>query len=168
MTAETLSTTRAGSTFPAHASPGGSCDAAYGTYEIAAAVETGDIFNMCVLPAGARLLSGMFYGDDIDTGTEALDMDIGWAANGGSGTYDTVDTDGLGNLGTLTGDAFAAGNLSVVAALIYPFQNLIVELPIFTKRTTLTIYANTASNAGHVGTVSMVAFYVVEPSQIAA
>lgn len=167
MTAETLTALRAASTFPAKSSPGGAVDAAYGTYEIAAAVETGDIFEMCVLPAGARLLSGYFYGDDIDTGTEALDMDIGWAANGGSGSYDAVDTDGLGNLGTLTGDSFATGNLSVAAALIYPFQNLIVELPYFTKRTKLQIYANTASNAGHVGTVSLVGFYVVEPKLIA-
>jgi hypothetical protein len=164
MVAETLTSTRAGSTFPAFKPPaaGGAVSAAYGSYEIAAAVEDGDIFEMCVVPPGARLLSGYFYGDDLDTGTEVLDMDMGWAANGGSGTYDAADPDGLGNLGVLTGDTFAAGNLSIAVALIYPFQNLIVELPYFTKRTKLQIEANVPANAGHVGTISLVAYYVVE------
>jgi hypothetical protein len=164
MAAETLTSTRAGDAFPVFKPTGaGLLCAAYGSYTIGAAVEDGDIFEMCKVPAGAVLLGGWFYGDDLDTGTESLDMDVGWAANGGSGTYDAADPDGLGNLGVLTGDAFAAGNVSPVAGLMYPLSGLFAtgELPTFTRETTIQIEANAAGNAGHVGTVSVVVFYTV-------
>lgn len=164
MVAETLTATRAAATFPVFkASGSGLMCAAYGTYEIAADVEDGDIFEMCRVPAGAVLMGGYFYGDDLDTGTETLDMDIGWAANGGSGTYDSADPDGLGNLGVLTGDAFAAGNVSPVAGLIYPFSGVFAEgdLPTFTNETTIQIEANAASGTFTAGAVSVVVFYVV-------
>lgn len=164
MTAETLTADRAADSFPVFKPVGaGLVCAAYGTYEIAANVEDGDIFEMCKVPAGAVLLGGYFYGDDLDTGTETLDMDIGWAANGGSGTYDAADPDGLGNLGVLTGDTFATGNVSPVAGLMYPLSGKFAagELPTFTKETTIQIEANAAANAGGTGTVSVVVFYVV-------
>lgn len=101
MAAETLTATRAASTFPVagHGSHG-NLKVATGTYEIAAVVEDGDIFEMCRLPANSVVVGGMLYADDIDTGTEALDMDIGWAANGS----ESADPDGFGNLGVWTGD----------------------------------------------------------------
>ena len=167
MVAETLTSTRGGTKFPAAFIPGdGLLHCAWGQYTIAAAVEDGDIFEMCVVPAGARIVGGWFYAADLDTGTEALDMDLGWAANGGSGTYDAADPDGLGNLGTLTGDAFAAGNLTIGVGLKYPLGGVmdVGVLPFFTKRTTIQIEANTAGNAGHVGLMSLVIFYVVDPT----
>ncbi|MBT11841.1 MAG: hypothetical protein CMI02_07390 [Oceanospirillaceae bacterium] len=163
MAAETLTADRALADQPVFKPQGsGALAAAYGTYEIGANVEDGDIFEMCRVPAGAVLLGGWFYGDDLDTGTETLDMDIGWAANGGSGTYDSADPDGLGNLGVLTGDAFAAGNVSPVAGLMYPLSGKFAtgELPSFTKETVIQIEANAAANAGGTGTVSLVVFYV--------
>ena len=163
MAAETLTTTRGAATFPVFkASGSGIVCAAYGTYEIAANVEDGDIFEMCRLPAGAVVVGGMLYGDDLDTGTEALDMDVGWAANGGSGTYDSADPDGLGNLGVLTGDAFAAGNVSPVAGLMYPLSGVLAggDLPTFTAETTIQIEANAAAATGGTGTVSLVVYYV--------
>ena len=164
MAAETLTATRAADTFPVFTPTGaGLMCAAYGTYAIGAAVEDGDIFEMCKVPAGAVVLGGWFYGADLDTGTEVLDMDIGWAANGGAGTYDAADPDGLGNLGVLTGDAFAAGNVSPVAGLMYPLSGLLATgvLPTFTKETTIQIEANVPANAGHTGSVSVVVFYCV-------
>lgn len=167
MPPETLTSTRAVDGFPVASYAGaGVLMCAYGQYTIGAAVEDGDIFEMCWVPAGARIVGGMFYGADIDTGTEALDMDLGWAANGGSGTYDAADPDGLGNLGTLTGDAFAAGNVSPIAGLMYPLSGVMAAgvLPFFTKKTLIQIEANTASNAGHTGLISLVVYYVVDPS----
>lgn len=164
MVAETLTADRAAATFPVFQATGsGIVCAAYGTYEVAANVEDGDIFEMCRVPAGAVLLGGYFYGDDLDTGIEALDMDIGWAANGGSGTYDSADPDGLGNLGVLTGDTFAAGNLSPVAGLIYPFSGVFAngDLPTFTKETVIQIEANAAAGTFTAGAVSLVVYYVV-------
>jgi len=167
MAAETLTAVRGAAGFPIASFAGaGVLQCAYGTYTIPAVVEDGDIFEMCWVPAGAIIVGGYFYGADIDTGTEALDMDIGWAANGGSGTYDTADPDGLGNLGTLTGDAFAAGNVSPVVGLMYPLSGVLAAgtLPQFTKKTKLQIEANTASNAGHTGVITLVAWYVVDPT----
>lgn len=162
MVAETLTATRAASTFPVAKGLGaGGLNVAYGTYAIAANVEDGDIFEMCKLPAGAVIVGGYFYGKDLDTGTETLDMDIGWAANGGSGTYDTADPDGLGNLGVLTGDAFAAGNVSPVAGLIYPLSGILATglLPTFTKETTIQVEANAAAAVFAAGSISVVVFY---------
>jgi hypothetical protein len=121
---------------------------------------------MCWVPAGAVVVGGMFYGADLDTGTETLDMDLGWAANGGSGTYDAADPDGLGNLGVLTGDAFALGNVSPVVGLMYPLSGILATgvLPFFTKKTKLQVEANVAGNAGHTGTISLVVYYVVDPT----
>lgn len=164
MTAETLTATRAAASFPVFKANGsGVVCAAYGSYTIAAAVEDGDIFEMCKLPAGAVVLGGHLYSDDLDTGTETLDMDIGWAANGGSGTYDSADPDGLGNLGVWTGDVFATGNVANVVGIHYPLAGILLtgELPTFTAETTIQIEANAAANAGHVGTMSVVVYYVV-------
>ena len=105
MAAETLTATRAAATFPVFRShESGSLCVAYGTYEIAANVEDGDIFEMCKIPGGSTVLDGVIYGDDLDTdATETLDLDVGWAANG----VETADPDGFGNLGVITGDAVA-------------------------------------------------------------
>lgn len=165
MAAETLTATRAADAFPVFKPEGsGLVCAAYGTYAIAANVEDGDIFEMCKVPAGAVVIGGHFYGADLDTNaTETLDMDIGWAANGGSGTYDSADPDGLGNLGVLVGDAFAGGNVSPVAGLMYPLSGLLATgvLPTFTKETTIQIEANAAAATFAAGSVSVVVYYVV-------
>ncbi len=163
MAAETLTATRAASDFPVFQAMGaGLVCAAYGEYTIGANVEDGDIFEMCKLPPSATVLGGYFYGADLDTGAEALDMDLGWAANGGSGTYDSADPDGLGNLGVLTGDAFAAGNVSPVAGLMYPLSGKMAAglLPTFTRETTIQIEANAAATTGGTGAISLVVFYV--------
>lgn len=169
MTAETLTATRGSKTFPVFQPDGnGALAVAYGEYNIGAAVEDGDIFEMCRVPAGAVIVGGFFYGADLDTGTETLDMDLGWAANGGSGTWDSADPDGLGNLGVLTGDAFAAGNLSIAAGLLYPFNFTTAagRLPRFTKETVIQVEANAASNAGHTGYITVVVFYTVDASLV--
>jgi len=167
MVAETLTANRGATGFPIASFAGaGVLQCAYGTYTIPAVVEDGDVFEMCWVPAGAIIVGGYFYGADIDTGTETLDMDLGWAANGGSGTYDDANPDGLGNLGVLTGDTFAAGNLSPTVGLLYPFSGVLSvgTLPQFTRKTKLQIEVNVASNAGHTGVITLVAFYIVDPT----
>ena len=163
MAAETLTTTRAASTFPVFKAGAGVMCCAYGTYEVAANVEDGDIFEMCRVPKGAVIVGGAMYCDDLDTGTEALDMDLGWAANGGSGTYDSANPDGLGNLGVLTGDAFAAGNVSPTVGLIYPFSGVMADgdLPTFTAETIIQVEANAAAGTFTAGALSIVVYYVV-------
>src|SRR5687768_2318421 len=97
----TLTATRAASTFPVAASTGaGLVHAAHGTYEHAANPTAADIIQFCKVPKNATVIGGWLMGDDIDTGTEAFDMDLGWAANG----VDAADPDGFGNFGVLSGD----------------------------------------------------------------
>lgn len=144
---------------------GGSLKVAYGTIDIAANPVADDIYQMCRLPAGATIVGGFFRGDDIDTNaTETLDLDLGWAANGGSGTYDTLDADGLGNLGVLTGDAFAAGNVANVVSYNYPLNGLLNTgvFPTFTRETViqLTCVATAATFAA--GSISVVIFYTMD------
>lgn len=135
---------------------------ATGTYEIGAAVETGDIFEMCKVPKGAVVFMGWLFGDDIDTGIEALDLDIGWKANADQAT----DTDGFGNLGTITGDVVT--DIKPEVSIFYPFGGELRTAgpKLFTQETVLQIYANTASNAGHTGTITMVALYFMDPNYV--
>ena len=157
MSAETLTATRGSSGFFVSRGAGGSnVQFAYGVYEIAAAVETGDIFEMCRVPKGAVVIDGFVRADDIDTGTEALDMDIGWAANG----VDAVDADGFGNLGVWTGDPTT--DVKPETQIWYPFNGVLKDGPkTFSAETVIQLYVNTASNAGHVGTVYVGVYYLV-------
>jgi hypothetical protein len=163
MTAETLTANRAKTGFPVAAiGDAMNLKVAVGTYEIAANVETGDIFEMCKLPAGAVVVMGWLYGDDLDVGTEALDLDIGWKA-----TADEVtDTDGFGNLGTITGDAVT--DLKPEASIWYPFGGVLRTAgpKLFTAEATLQVYANTAANSGGTGTLTMVALYFIDPNYV--
>lgn len=163
MTAETLTATRAKAAFPV-AGNGLAMGvyAATGTYEIAAAVETGDIFEMCKVPKGAVVFMGWVYGDDIDTGTEALDFDIGWKAT----ATEVTDTDGFGNLGTIDGDVVS--QIKPEVSIWYPFGGVLRTAgpKRFDAEATLQIYCNTASNAGHVGTITLVALYFMDPSYV--
>ena len=73
----------------------------YGVIEIATNPAAADIYQMCIIPAGASVISGFVKADELDTNaTETLDMDVGWAANG----VEAADPDGFGNLAVWTGD----------------------------------------------------------------
>lgn len=109
-----------------------------GYIDIAANPVAADIYRLLWVPAGFVCTGGFMYLDDIDTNaTETLDMDMGWAANGGSGTYDALDADGLGNFGVMNGDAFAAPSISATAGNIVPFAGILADgiFPFFTKKT---------------------------------
>lgn len=109
-----------------------------GHIDIAANPVAADLYQLCWVPAGFVCTGGTMYLDDIDTNaTETLDLDMGWAANGGSGTYDALDADGLGNFGVMNGDAFAAPSISATAGNIVPFSGILADgiFPFFTKKT---------------------------------
>lgn len=144
---------------------GGSLKIAYGSIDVAVNPVADDLYQMCRLPAGATIVGGCWKGDRLDTNaTETLDLDLGWAANGGSGTYDTIDADGLGNFGVLTGDAFALGNVANVVSYNYPVNGLLNTgvFPTFTEETVIqfTCIATAATFAA--GTISVVVFYTMD------
>lgn len=158
MAAETLTATRAASTFPVFKPSGaGALGVAYGSYDIAANVEAGDIFEMCRLPAGAVVLGGFFRVEDIDThATATVDMDVGWAANGA----EAVDTDGFGNFGVINGTAVT--NYKPETGAILPLSGVLKDgFVTFTRETVVQVYVNAACATFSAGTISVVVFYVV-------
>lgn len=152
----TVTASRAAAGFPVAAGGvAGDLKVAWGTYDIGAAVADNDIIKMCKLPRGATVIWGVVYGEDIDTGTEALDFDIGWAANGD----EVADPDGFGNLGVVTGDAFGGSEAGVIAF----FGGKLRENgpKTFNAETTLQVEFNVAANAGGTGRLTLVCFYTV-------
>lgn len=138
-------------------------------YEIAANVEDGDIFELGYIPKNSMVCACVFICDDIDTGTEALDMDVGWAANGGgSATYTDSDTGvtytnsastasatGFSNAGVLTGDGIAELHTGNQRIQFYP------DPLFFSEETKVQIEANVAANAFAAGTAAVYLIYYV-------
>jgi hypothetical protein len=158
MAAETLTATRAAATVPVPDNAlAGLLHAHWGSYAIAANVEDGDIFEMHYVPDGATVLDGVVRGDDMDTGTEALDIDVGWAAN----QTDLADPDGFGNLGIWTGDAVAA--IKPEAYNYFPFGGVLKDgVKTFTAaggKTMIQLEANVAAATFAAGDVTVTTYY---------
>jgi hypothetical protein len=130
---------------------------AYGEINITANPADGDIYEIVKLPKGATVVGGYIQAVDLDTGTEALDMDIGWAANG----VDAADPDGLGNLGVLTGDA--AANIKPEVGLFKVLGGVLFATgpKTFGAETTIQVEANAAADAGGTGKMWIVIHYVM-------
>ena len=155
MTAETLSATRAASTFPVFQDVGpGSLCVAWGTYAVAANVEDGDIFEMCKVPADATIIGGYLQAEDLDTGTEAIDLMVGWAANG----TDAADPNGLLLAHVFTGDISV--HLDVASSLVF-FGGVITSAgpKTLAAETTIQVEANTAAATFAAGQMTLVVFY---------
>lgn len=149
-----VAATRAAANFPV---PGtGVLRVAHGTYEHASNLAATTVIEYLRLPKGAVVTSGWFYGDDLDTGTEELDIDIGWAANG----VDAADPDGFGNLGVITGDVSV--HLGA-AGICIPLQGkLLTDGPVtFGAETVIQGVVNTDAATGGTGTTSVVVYYYV-------
>lgn len=155
----TLTGSRAAASFPVAgaAVPAGVLQVAWGIYNFAVAPSAADIVNMCKVPANATVIGGFLQGADIDSGTETLDIDVGWAANG----TDVADPDGFGNNGVLSGDATT--ERLPVAGIYVPFTNVIQDagFKTFAAETTITCTIVAAANAGGTGVLKVVVFYVV-------
>ena len=117
---------------------------AYGFIEIATAQSAADTVTFFTLPAGTTVIGGKLVGDDLDTGTEALEIDIG----------DSSDTDRFLNSGVITGDAFAAGNVSNVAGILYEMMGTLPGGPhTYTADTDIIATFTAAANAGGTGSL---------------
>lgn len=154
----TLTAARAASTFPGPSLPigAGILCCAFGTYNIAANPTAADIIQFCKVPANVYVVGGVLYGADIDTGTEALDIDVGWAANGA----EAADPDGFGNFGVLSGDVIT--ELKPVAGIWNPFQGVLLTAgpQLFTRETMIQAVINAPANAGGTGQLSVNVYYV--------
>jgi hypothetical protein len=130
---------------------------AYGQIEVTANPADNDIYELVRVPAGATVVGGYVMAADIDTGTETLDIDIGWAANGAQ----NADPDGFGNLGVWTGDAVSGVKPEV--GNYFPLGGVLFSTgpQTFTRETIIQAEANAAANAGGTGKLWIVIHYVV-------
>jgi hypothetical protein len=155
MVAETLTATRAASTFPvAQGHTAGAVHVAWGTIAVAANVEDGDIFEMCKVPANATIIGGWLHCEDMDTGAEALDLMVGWAANG----TDAADPNGLMLAKVLTGDISV--HLDVASTWI-PLQGVLTGAgpKTLAAETTIQVEANAAATTFAAGQMTLVVLY---------
>ena len=154
----TTTAARAASTFPVRSFSGaGVLQVAWGKYALAANPTAADITQMCRLPSGSTPLFGYIGTDDIDTGTEALDIDVGIAANG----VDSADPDFFSNGGIYTGDNAITDlpftNASNVRFFTGPFPVLTLG-----AETIVQVVYNAPANAGGTGTVFVVVCYSID------
>lgn len=119
-----------------------------GIFNITTALAQNDIIELVELPAGATVVGGYLRAVDLDTGTESLDIDIGWAANG----TELADPDGFGNLGVWTGDT---NNDFPLAGVLYT-----TGPQTFTNKTKIQAVCNAAANAGGTGKIWCVVQFV--------
>jgi hypothetical protein len=157
----TVTAARAAASFPVTAYAGaGVLQAAVGSYTLATNLAAATIIEMCKLPAGAMVLFGHVRGEDLDTGTEELDFDLGWAANGGTTTPDSADPDGFGNFGTITGDAITDWKPEV--SIFLPINGTLKSGPVtFTRETMVQLVINTDSATGGTGVITVVICYIM-------
>lgn len=157
----TYTTSRGAATFPVGGPAAqGVAQVAVGVYDYATNLAATSIIEFCRVPKGACVYGGYVQGSDLDTnGTEELDFDIGWAANG----VDSADTDGFGNFGALTGDASVH---LPVAGLWMPFANIIQNpgFVVFGAETTIIGTVNVDAATLTAGRLKVVVNYIVDPN----
>ena len=157
---------------PATGGFAGNVKAAFGVYTYATAPSANDLINLFVLPKNSLVIGGHLMTDDIDTGTEALEIDIGFTANGGASTDGPRTNDGtlwqnaassasataFVDSGVLTGDAIT--DLMKAGVNFRPFQ-LATGPKFLSEETQVQAKITAAANAGGTGTVYVVAYYVM-------
>lgn len=147
----------AASTAPVYGTgPAGNLKVAYGSLTLSTTLAQNDVINVCKLPAGAVVLGGYVQAADLDTGTEALDIDIGWLAN----DDEAADPDGFGNLGVWTGDAVAG--IKPEVGNYFPLGGVLFTAgpKAFTAETTISMDVNAAAGTYTAGILTVVIFYV--------
>ncbi len=150
----------------------GNVKAWYGKHTYSAAPSANDLLNLCKVPKNSLVLWGFMATDDIDTGTEALEIDVGFTANGGStatlttsdGTTWTNNNSGAASAtafidsGVLTGDTVTDG----WAAMNWrPLQGIKTGPMFFSEETLVQAKITAAANSGGTGTVYVCLFGVV-------
>tara|TARA_R110000772_G_scaffold89304_1_gene185094 strand:+ start:9272 stop:9742 length:471 start_codon:yes stop_codon:yes gene_type:complete len=154
----TFTSAQAAASYPVYSGvcPPGVVQRIYGTLEITANPTAADIYEMVKLPSGATVIGGHIQASDLDTGTETLDLDIGWAANGS----DAADPDGFGNLGVLTGDVSVH---TPVAGIYVPLAGVLQTTGVqaFAAETTIQLVCNVTAATGGTGFLTVVVDFVM-------
>lgn len=120
----------------------------YGSYEITSALSAADVINFCTAPAGFTPLFGYLVGDDIDTGTETLEIDVGVSG----------DTTKFLNSGVISGDTIANDKITVGIRIPLVEDLMTVKPTAFTSDTDIIGTITAAANAGGTGTITLMMF----------
>ena len=117
----------------------------FGTIEVGAAASAADTINLFTIPAGFTPFFGYMVGDDIDTGTEALEIDIGV----------TGDTTKYLDSGVITGDTIA--NEKITVGIKIPLQEDLMTVKPTEVTADIDCIATytAAANAGGTGTITV-------------
>lgn len=152
----TFTATRGAATFQATQSHiAGTLCQAWGTIALSTNVVNGDIWRMCWVPRGATVTGGYILMEDIDTGAEAVDLAIGWAANGD----EIADPDGLLLDHVFTGDISV--HLDVASSKVFFGGVLTGAGPkTFNAKTLIQVEANTAATTFAAGQMTVVVDYL--------
>lgn len=135
---------------------GGSVKVLIGSHTFAGAASSGDIVKMFVIPKGFTPLFGFLTGDDIDTGTEALELDVGV----------TGDTTKYLNSGVITGDTIA--NEKITVGIKIPLQEdlMTVKPTANTADLDCIVTVTAAANGGGTGTITVTLYGVFNDPRV--
>lgn len=143
----------------------------YYYYDIAANPADGDIYELGYVLPNMLVTGGHIATADIDTGTEALDIDFGWAAGGAStdtwtdpisgitftNAAATADPDGFCNVGVLTGD----GSAEIYQAGVN-YRAFVLVTPLwFSAKTKIQLEANAAAGTFTAGRFGVYLDYIL-------
>lgn len=136
----------------------------FGKYTYSSAAVINDTIDLCKIPKNSLVLWGFMATDDIDSGTEALEIDIGFTANGGGaatlttsdGTTWTNNNSGSASAtafidsGVLTGDTVT----DLMAGMNWrPLQGIKTGPMFFSEETQVRAKITAAAQAGGTGTI---------------
>jgi len=137
---------------------GGSLKVLFGSHTFAVAPGAADVVKMFVIPAGFTPLFGWLQGADIDSGTEALELDVGV----------TGDTTKYLNSGVITGDTIA--NEKITVGIKIPLQEdlMTVKPTQVTANTDCIVTVTAAAAAGGTGVITVVLCGVYNDPRVVA
>lgn len=127
-----------------------------GSITFAAAATIGQTVAMFTAPKGFTPLGGYLLGDDLDTGTEALELDVGVSGDA---------TKFLAS-GVVSGDTIA--NEKITVGIKIPLQEdlMLVKPTAFTEDTDVIVTFTAAANAGGTGTLTLYMYGVYNDHRI--
>lgn len=128
----------------------------FGSIELASAQSSSDTVNFFTAPKGFTPLFGWLVGDDIDTGTETYELDIGVSG----------DTTKYLNSGVISGDT--AANEKITVGIKIPLQEdlMTVKPTAFTADTDIIGTVTAAANAGGTGTLTLIMVGVYNDARV--
>ena len=154
----TFTSTQAAATYPVYKSVGaGIVNCAWGSIEVTANPVAADVYQICRVPAGAIVVGGYAFGDDLDTNaTETLNLSLGWAANG----VESLSAAGLGLFGVQLTDTVAG--IKPEGGILFPFGGVLITTgPQAFSAETIIQYTTVATAATFAaGTLGAVVYYI--------